>query len=612
MTPLTILTAIFNTLWQGAALAGLVWLGLRWIRVNAATRCVIWWAVLVTLCLLPAMPRFIAARHVPQVISARGQIAPDSYSPPPDVDEAPAIVMLPERSAAKWPLAIFALWAAVLLYRLARIGQSYLHLRRVKRNSILSDLRLADVGRRACLLISRDIASPMAVGFLRPAVILPEDLADRITPGELDQILLHEAAHLARRDDWWNLLGRVLGAALALHPVAWWILRQIEYEREAACDDWVVARTGAVRPYAESLARMVELRWQGSNSRGTEALASGVFGHGSRIGDRIEMLLRHGREFSPRVSARRVVAGSFMLCCLVAAGSFAPRWVAFAKTPVMPVALPKNPEPQPGLVAQAVPPTPAPRTIAPKVPPVLRFEVASIRPAIFPSAAYEAGFYAHGAAGNPCFVNPSISGTRVSLPRASICDLIAFAYGLQGYQIVGTPTLPKASGMQESMSLVDATPSFFYDVEARAPGSDAPTKDDARAMLRTLLAERFNLKAHHETRNLSYSALVVGKHGTKLVPSREDCQPHGGGGRGDKVHVCNRSTEQLARSLNGLTERPVVDATGLTGTFDYDIQPFNADNAASAYEEQLGLSLESRKGPVDVLVVDHVEPPSGN
>ena len=67
----------------------------------------------------------------------------------------------------------------------------------------------------------------------------------------------------------------------ALHPVAIWILWRIEREREMACDDWVVARTGAARPYAASLAHLFELR----RARRGEILASGIFGNRSRIGE---------------------------------------------------------------------------------------------------------------------------------------------------------------------------------------------------------------------------------------------------------------------------------------------------------------------------------------
>lgn len=156
--------------------------------------------------------------------------------------------------------------------------------------------------RNARLLLSCEIASPVAAGFLHPAVLIPDSLPGRLTRAEMECIVLHESAHLARRDDWMNLFARLLGAALALHPVAWWILRQIEREQEMACDDWAVAHTGAARAYAVSLARMYDLRRPG----GRMLLAAGIFGGRSRLGDRIAILLQRGRDFSPRISMTRV------------------------------------------------------------------------------------------------------------------------------------------------------------------------------------------------------------------------------------------------------------------------------------------------------------------
>ena len=115
------------------------------------------------------------------------------------------------------------------------------------------------------------------------------------------------------------------------------------------------------------------------------------------------------------------------------------------------------------------------------------------------------------------------------------------------------------------MALVAQHPSFFYDIEARSPGPDAPTEDEARVMLRALLADRFQLTLHHDTRNLSYYALVVGKNGTKLIPAKTDCQQQhdtaGGAGdtRSTALHVCNQSMDQLTRIVGGRTEQPVVD-----------------------------------------------------
>jgi hypothetical protein len=168
---------------------------------------------------------------------------------------------------------------------------------------------------------------PVAIGFQHPAVILPEALLADLTSAELDHVLLHELAHIARRDDWTNLLARIAWAALALHPVAAWVLRQIDRERELACDDWVVAATGAARPYAASLARLFEL----CTSRRRALLASGIADGGSQLGDRIAMLLRRGRQFNPQASALRVSVCAAAMLFLVIAGSRTPAWIAFAQ-----------------------------------------------------------------------------------------------------------------------------------------------------------------------------------------------------------------------------------------------------------------------------------------
>jgi len=569
MTPLEILTAILNSLWQAAALAVLVWLVLKWLRVNAATRCVIWWAMLIVLIVLPVAPRFTMLERPSQSAanrSNRSAATPAGWYPmPAEVELPPAIVTLPEKPVAKWPLIVVAVWVGVFLFRLGRVVQSYLYLRGVKRKSMPSDFPLPDVGRRARVLISSDIASPMAVGFLHPAIILPEDLADGMTRAELDQIVLHEAAHLARRDDWWNLIARLLGAALALHPVAWWILRQIEYEREAACDDWVVARTGAARLYAETLAHIVELTWANGDSRRSEALASGVFGHGSRIGERIETLLEAGRQFSPRVSIMRVAAGVFLLLLLAGAGSLAPRWIAFAKTPA------SQPETETRMA----------------------FEVASIKPN--PS---EENRTPHSNKENP---------GGIDYKYISISDLIRKAFSIKtNFQLI----LPR--GYQQKP----------WEIAAKAPANSR--MQDFPLMLRSLLADRFHLAFHHETREMQVYELVVAKGGSKL----KEVDPPGGGIGGNRtadgmLHVKDNTT--LATLATFLTEElrmPVIDKTSLQGIFDIDFEYQQMETAApsgggapvlpgptifDALEKTLGLKLVQKKDPVEVLVVDHLD-----
>lgn len=189
-----------------------------------------------------------------------------------------------------------------------------------------------------------------------------------------------------------------------------------------------------------------------------------------------------------------------------------------------------------------------------------------------------------------------------------------------------------------------------YAIEARAEGS--PTKDQMRLMVQSLLAERFKLAAHFETRIFSAFALTLakpGKTGPKLRPHSEGvpCE----GTPDDRVFppVCdvvmvnvdanniakggsrNTTMALLAGLLPGMgrLDHPVVDRTGLTGRFDFTIEfapEFSRPSSPAgdpepelpgprfidALREQLGLKLESTRAPLLLLVIDHVERPTGN
>jgi len=338
-----LLEAVLNTLWQGAALAVFAWAGMRWLpRINAATRCAVWWIVLA---LTLALPLTQIDRRPPQFSGsavASGHMAPAIAASEADV---PAVPAFSERRArlelhdGDWIALLAFWWFAIFIGQLARLFASLFYIRGIKRRAEPATgtlgvrfgelLRYGAVRRRVRLLLSTRIASPVAVGFLRPAVVLPATLTEQLSPAELDHVLLHEIAHIARRDDWFHLIATFAWAALALHPVAGWVLRRIEREREAACDDWVVAATGAPQPYARSLARLFEL----CSPRGGLLLASGIAGRGSHLGDRIAMLLRRGRAFTARASAPRVAAFTVMLIAAAGLTSQAPWWVAFAQPP---------------------------------------------------------------------------------------------------------------------------------------------------------------------------------------------------------------------------------------------------------------------------------------
>jgi uncharacterized protein (TIGR03435 family) len=347
MTAITgILNALLNTLWQAAALACLVWLGMRLAQpgLNAATRHIIWWIALAAIFVLSCIPRGVSSAPVPAPLkpSASATIWPVRTAPPyaPRAVEAPVTVT--ETGSAGWPFLILTIWAAAAAHRMTRAIRSYYRLRGMKRRAIGWERSLPGLTRAAQTMISSEVSSPVAVGFVHPAVLLPEKFREELTGAEMDCILLHESAHLARYDDWENLIAQLVAAVAGLHPVAWWILRNIDREREMACDDWVVAHTGAARTYVDSLMRLVERRLAPTRS----ALASGIFTRRSRLRARIEMLLRRGREFTTAAARIPLAVAVVVLAALVMAGASAPNWIAFAQRPEFEVASVKHSDPK--------------------------------------------------------------------------------------------------------------------------------------------------------------------------------------------------------------------------------------------------------------------------
>jgi beta-lactamase regulating signal transducer with metallopeptidase domain len=340
----TALTAVLNTLWIGVLLAAVAWtLGRFLPRSNAATRHLLWWTVLALILILPFGGLPHRTQRVAPVAAPQADIvaAPVAFVPAPA--PAPSRAILPLQIAAGRGIrAAIGLWLLFGFLQFCRIACSFAYLRKVKREAHAAPealalrfrSRVADCGirRPVRLLISGRIASPMATGFLHPAVIVPASVLTQFCEAELDHVLLHELAHVARRDDWTNFASRCLAAIVGLHPVAAWTLRQIARERELACDDWVVARTGEARPYAASLARLFEV----CRAQRRMVLATGMAGSASHLGERIETLLENGRQFTPRASFVRVAFTALALIALVAAADRAPRWIVLAQSAAAP------------------------------------------------------------------------------------------------------------------------------------------------------------------------------------------------------------------------------------------------------------------------------------
>jgi bla regulator protein blaR1 len=314
-----------------------------------------------------------------------------------------------------------------------------------------------------------------------------------------------------------------------------------------------------------------------SSPRSRELLAVGIFGRSS-LGNRIETLLKDGRQFSRHASATRVAASGLALLVFVIGGALAPRWVAFAQQPDRP-----------------------------------SFEVVSVKPGD------------PNARGVTLLMQP---GGRLTATNATLKMLIGLAYDVRDHQLVGGPSWLGADK---------------FNIEAKADSSSTiPLGPEGAAQIRlmtqSLLADRFKLTVHRESKEEQVYELVVAKSGFKLKEAADTGKQARQGlrlGRGQWTGTAasiTLLTTQLAQQLG----RSVLDKTDLAGRYDFELKwtpepsqgggPFggppgpdappppdpNGPSIFTAIQEQLGLRLESTKGPVDVLVIDHAEKPDAN
>jgi hypothetical protein len=338
-----VLAAVLNGICQGLALTAAVWAALRMARLGAAARYAVWMGALVVLAALPVV-NLAWPRQAEAAAGAAGTAAMPG-------------VMLPPPGA--WTIWVFASWAAMAGVLLARLAGSYAGLARLKRSAVAGpealERRYALVARRSLEsdgpgagwkagaqpgkaapqgmppVRCADVPVPVAAGLWRPAILLPSALVAELSPPELDQILLHELAHVRRRDDWTNLAVRLIEALCFFHPAVWWIGRRLSVEREIACDDIVVRGTGGAVPYAACLMKLA----RGALARRSPQLAHAAVSGKREFSLRIEALLAATRRAgSPKAAVAAMLVG------LVAAAAAAPELGVFsAPLPPAPAAV---------------------------------------------------------------------------------------------------------------------------------------------------------------------------------------------------------------------------------------------------------------------------------
>ena len=263
-----------------------------------------------------------------------------------------------------WTVGLVLVWSLIVLYRLVRLVGSVVGIRQLKRNAgpltPRLEARLSAVVSRAhprravALAYTDELDVPAVLGLGTPTIVLPRAIISALSPEELDQIVLHELAHINRWDDWTQLGECIIAAFIFFHPALRMIRKRLTLEREIACDDWVLSRQRSPKPYAICLSKLLELRLSPQRA----LPIPGAFLTKQQIVRRIEMILNKKRNANTRLSRTSVLLGAFILVAGIMQAAY--------MSPVIAVAAPPEPEPSARLVP--LPPLPSVPMLAPIVP----------------------------------------------------------------------------------------------------------------------------------------------------------------------------------------------------------------------------------------------------
>ena len=314
--------SVLNWLWQGTMVAIAAAAILRSIEpLRARIRYRALWVVLATILVLPLVPVLWGVlRH------AADAAGPAAHDP---------VVTIP---AGWWTSTniIVVAWVAWSLPHAGRVARAAFALRRVKRQCVPVPReletrlrcwsRLRATGRPAHLALSVSVKAAALLGGRSPLIALAPALVDRLTDEELDRVVIHEWAHVQRRDDAAYLLQLFVGMVAGWHPAVWWCNRQLNVEREVACDEMAVAVTGSAKEYAACLTRVAIVQ-----SASTRPLPAAVALSTSGLGRRIVRILALDRQAGRPRTVSAITAAIVLGLTAVMAGNYR----AIAAGPIM-------------------------------------------------------------------------------------------------------------------------------------------------------------------------------------------------------------------------------------------------------------------------------------
>ena len=585
------MSGLIDHLWQSTVVACVAATLVVLCRHNRpAVRYAIWWAAsvkfLVPFAALVALGNVIEHEPVARQVAGQIPVAVSTMvvhlgTPFSTADTSTAA---PTYALRDWTMVMLAaIWAGGCLAILLKRWQGWRRIRAAVRASAPLTHASLQAPDGVDLRVSPHVVEPGVAGFRRQVILMPAGIEHTLSPAQLRAILAHEMCHVGRRDNLTAAVHMLVEALFWFHPLVWWIGARLVQERERACDEHVLSLTGDSRTYADGIVSVCR-----QYTESPIACVSGV--NGGDIKSRIEAIMRN------RTSLALNPARWLALACVCAA------------TITFPIVV--------GALDASTQNAQATASVAP----VARFEAVSIRPT-------DPDF-------GPGMRMVQLGGGVMNIEGYTVESLLRLAFDARWYQVVSVPKWATTAR---------------YNIIARA--STPVSGKELWRMLVPTLEDRFRLQAHREKREMDVYKLTVERPG-KLQEATADCfdpngplpkavrTPHGQrpllgcgqtfpllGPRAGTLWGAKVTSATLALALTDLLKRHVVDDTGITNAFDLELKfaldsipgmppisdadPFASD-ILTAVREQLGLRLVSGRAPVDVVVIDRIEPASEN
>lgn len=455
---------------------------------------------------------------------------------------------------------------------------------------------VARMPKRIELLLSHTSMEPGIFGILRPVLVWPHGVSERLGDAHLEAIFAHELCHVRRRDNLASAMHMFVEAIFWFHPLVWWLGARLVEERERGCDEEVLASGSDRQVYAECILKICEFCVESPL-----ACVAGVT----------------GADLKKRVAR-------IMTECVV-------RNLDFSRKLVLSTA---------GLIAVFVP------TVFGLLNPTQTRAASQGQDTTATAGGFETATIQLSKPSDPklryAYLTDKFTGTNNTLQM-----IIRAAYGVEDPQISGGPSWLNSEKFDIELKMSKSTAGKLQNL------SDDERFLEWRHMVQVFLVDRFKLKLHRETKEVPGYALVLAKNGPTLHEAKlGDTYPNGlSDPSGKKIGagtmhtgigeltVQGLSMEVVARLLTQQLGRAVVDKSGLTGSYDFTLRwtpdetqppPFRGAAAGqqgtgstpplkssgpsiyTAIQEQLGLKLEPQGVPMETLVIDHAEQPSAN